>query len=143
MMYYDSSFVKKQQKKIFMKYKNFNIEKLLHKLQSDVFIKQIKTFKINFDLLWTFVIILCESTYDQKLNDQILKRIHHLNQKRIVTYNIFRINTIIENLIKQKRKNKLNFKEKIFIKMQKKNKKNIIVKKNVETVVVKKNVIII
>ena len=51
MMYYDSSFVKKQQKKIFMKYKNFNIEKLLHKLQSDVFIKQIKTFKINFDLL--------------------------------------------------------------------------------------------
>ena len=63
-MYYDSSLAKKQQEKIFMKYKNFNIEKLLHKLQSDVFIKQIKIFEIDFDLSRTFIMILCESTYD-------------------------------------------------------------------------------
>ena len=69
MMYYDSSLAKKQQKKIFMKYKNFNIEKLLHKLQLNVFIKQIKIFKIDLDLSQAFVMIFCKSTYDQKLND--------------------------------------------------------------------------
>ena len=63
-MYYDSSFIKKQQEKIFMKYKNLNIEELLHKLQSDVLIKQIKTFEINLDLSRTFIMIFCESTYD-------------------------------------------------------------------------------
>ena len=60
-----------------------------------------------------------------------------------MTYNIFRIDTIIEDLIKQKRKNKSNFKEKIFIKMQKKNEKNVIAKKNIETTVVEKNAIVI
>ena len=76
MMYYDSNFVKKQQKKIFLKYKNFNIRKLLHKLQSNVFIKQIKTFEIDFNLSRTFVMIFCESIYNQKLNDQILKQVY-------------------------------------------------------------------
>ena len=66
-----------------------------------------------------------------------------MSQKRIVIYNIFRINTIIEDLIEQKRKNKLNFKERIFIKMQKKNEKNIIAEKDVETTVVEENVIVI
>ena len=60
-----------------------------------------------------------------------------------MTYNIFRIDIIIEDLIKQKRKNKLNFEEKIFIKMQKKNGKNMIAEKNVETAIVKENAIII
>ena len=143
MMYYDSSLIKKQQEKTFIKYKNFNIGKLLHKLQSDVLIKQIKILEINFNLSRIFVMILCESTYDQKLNDQILKRIHRSGQKRIVTYNIFWINTIIEDLIKQKRKNKSNFEKKIFIKMQKKNEKSVIAEKNVETAVVKENVIVI
>ena len=69
MMYYDLNFVKKQEKEIFMKYKKFNIEKLFHKLQSDVFIKQIKTFEIDFDLSRAFVMIFCESTYNQKLNN--------------------------------------------------------------------------
>ena len=87
--------------------------------------------------------ILCNLTYDQKLNDQISKRTHRLNQKRIITYNILRIDIIIENLIKQKRKNKSNFEKKIFIKMQKKNEKNMIVKKNAETAAVEENVIII
>ena len=72
-----------------MKYKNFNIEKLLHKLQSNVFIKQIKTFEIDFDLLQAFVMIFYKSMYDQKLNDQILKRVYRSSQKRTVTYNIF------------------------------------------------------
>ena len=60
-----------------------------------------------------------------------------------MTYNIFRINTIIEDLIKQKRKNKSNFEEKIFIKMQKKNEKNVIVEENVETAAVEENAIVI
>ena len=79
------------------------------------------------------MIILCESTYDQKLNDQILKRAHCFNQQRIVIYYILRNNTVIEELIEQKRKNKFNFEEKIFIKMQKKNEKNIIAEDDIKT----------
>ena len=60
-----------------------------------------------------------------------------------MTYNIFQINTIIEDLIKQKRKNKSNFKKEIFIKIQKKNEKNVIAEKNVETAAVEKNAIVI
>ena len=56
-----------------MNYKNFNTEKLFHQTQSGVFIKQIKTFKIDLNLFSTSVMILCESAYDQKLNNQILK----------------------------------------------------------------------
>ena len=52
-----------------MNYKNFDTEKLLHQTQSDVLMKQIETFKINLNLFRISVIILCESTYDQKLND--------------------------------------------------------------------------
>ena len=126
-----------------MKYKNLNIEELFHKLQSNVFIKQIKTFEIDFNLSRTFVMIFCESTYDQKLNNQISKRVHRSGQKRTVTYNILRINTIIEDLIEQKRKNKSNFEEKIFIKMQKKNEKNVIAEENAETTVVEENAIVI
>ena len=77
------------------------------------------------------------------MNDQLLKRAYRSNQKRTVTYNIFQINTIIEDLIKQKRKKKSNFEEKIIIKVQKKNEKNMIAKKNIETTVIKKNAIVI
>ena len=70
--------------------------------------------------------ILCESIYDQKLNDQILKRVYRFDQQRIVIYCIFRNDIIIEKLIKQKRKNKSDFEERIFIKLQKKNDKNVI-----------------
>ena len=60
-----------------------------------------------------------------------------------MTYSILRINTIIENLIEQKRKNKLNFEKEIFIKMQKKNEKNVIAEKNVETIIIKEDAIVI
>ena len=53
-------------------------------------------------------------------------------------YYIFRNNIIIEKLIEQKRKNKSDFEKEIFIKMQKKNEKNMIVKNDVETNFVKK-----
>ena len=72
----------------------------MHETQSDVFIKQIKIFKINLNLFCVFVIILYKLTYDQKLNDQISKHAYHLDQQRIVTYYILRNNTIIEELIK-------------------------------------------
>ena len=49
-------------------------------MQSDVFIKQIKTFKIDLNLFYASVIILCKSTYDQKLNDQISKRAYRFDQ---------------------------------------------------------------
>ena len=52
-----------------MNYKNLDIEELLHQTQSEVFIKQIMIFKIDLNLFRASVIILCESTYDQKLND--------------------------------------------------------------------------
>ena len=52
-----------------MIYKNFNTEKLLYQTQSDVLIKQIKIFKIDLNLFRASVIILCESAYDQKLNN--------------------------------------------------------------------------
>ena len=55
-----------------------------------------------------------------------------------MTYCIFRNNTIIEELIEQKRKNKFDFKETIFIKMQKKNEKNVIAEDDVETDFIKK-----
>ena len=84
MMYYDFGLQHKQQKEIFMNYKNFNTEELLHQTQSNVFIKQIKDFKINLNLSRVLIMILCESTYDQKLNDQISKRAHRSDQKRIV-----------------------------------------------------------
>ena len=96
-----------------MNYKNFNTEKFLHQTQSNIFIKQIKIFKINLNLFRASVIILCESTYDQKLNDQILKCVHRFDQQRIVIYCIFRNDTIIEELIKQKRKDKFNLKKNI------------------------------
>ena len=68
--------------------------------------------------------ILCESTYDQKLNNQILKRAHRSDQKCIVIYKIFCNNTVIEKLIKSMRRNKSTFKKKkFFLKMQKENNK--------------------
>ena len=76
--------------------------------------------------------ILCELTYDQKLNNQILKHIHRFDQQRIMIYCIFQNDIIIEELIKQKYKNKSNFKERIFIKMQKKNEKNMIAENDIE-----------
>ena len=78
-MYYDFDLQRKQQKKIFMNYKNFNTEAFSHQTQSKIFIKQIKTFKIDLNLFRTSVMILCESTYDQKLNDQILKRVYRFD----------------------------------------------------------------
>ena len=69
MIYYDFDLQYKQIKEIFMNYKNFNTKKLLHQMQSNVFIKPIKIFKIYLNLFRTSVIILCESAYDQKLND--------------------------------------------------------------------------
>ena len=76
--------------------------------------------------------ILCESTYDQKLNNQILEHVHRFDQQRIVIYCIPRNDTIIEKLIKQKHKNKFNFQKEIFIKMQKKNEKNMITENNIK-----------
>ena len=58
-------------------------------------------------------------------------------------YYIFRNNIIIEKLIKQKRENKFDFQTRIFIKMQKKNEKNVIAKDDVETDFVKKTLIVI
>ena len=52
-----------------MNYRNLDIKELLHQTQSDVFIKQIKIFEIDLNLFRASVMILCESTYDQKLND--------------------------------------------------------------------------
>ena len=63
-----------------MNYKNFNTEELLHQMQLDIFIKQIKIFKIDSNLSRASVMILCESTYDQKLNNQILKRVYRSDQ---------------------------------------------------------------
>ena len=39
MMYHDFDLQRKQQKKIFMNYKNLDTEKFLHQTQSDVLIK--------------------------------------------------------------------------------------------------------
>ena len=78
------------------------------------------------------MIILYKSIYGQKLNDQILKRVYRLGRQRIMIYCIFQNDIIIEKLIKQKRKKKFNFQKNIFIKMQKKNKINVIVEDNVE-----------
>ena len=52
-----------------MNYKNFDIEELLHQTQSNIFIKQIKTFEIDLNLFYVFIMMLYESTYDQKLNN--------------------------------------------------------------------------
>ena len=52
-----------------MNYKNLDTEEFLHQTQSNFPIKQIKTFKIDLNLFYAFVMILCESTYNQKLND--------------------------------------------------------------------------
>ena len=138
MMYYDFGLQRKQKKEVFMNYKNFNTEELLHRTQSDVLIKQIKTLKINLNLCRAFIMILCESIYDQKLNDQISKRTHRFDQQRIMTYCIFRNDTVIKELIEQKRKNKSDFEKRIFIKIQKKNEKNVIAENNVGTDFIKK-----
>ena len=111
-MYYNFDLQRKQQKKVFMNYRNFDTEELLHQTQSDVFIKQIKTFKIDLNLFRASVMILYESKYDQKLNDQISKRAYRFDQQRIVTFYIFRSDTVIEKLIKQKHKDKFDFKKK-------------------------------
>ena len=131
-MYYDFGLQRKQQKETFMNYRNFITKEFLHQTQSDVFIKQIKILKIDLNLFYTFVMILYESIYNQKLNDQISKRTHRFDQQRIVIYCIFRNDIIIEELIKQKRKNKFDFEEKIFIKIQKKNEKSVIAENDVE-----------
>ena len=72
------------------------------------------------------------------MNDKIKKCIHRLDQQRIAIYCIFRSNIIIEELIDQKRKKKSDFKEKTFIKLPKKNKKNMIVEDNIKTNFVEK-----
>ena len=64
MMYYDFDLQHKQQKEIFMNYRNFNIKEFLYQMQLDVFIKQIKILKIDPNLFRTSVIILCKSAYD-------------------------------------------------------------------------------
>ena len=70
------------------------------------------------------MMILYESAYDQKLNDQISKRTHRSNQKRIMIYKIFCNDTIIEKLMRSMRKNKSIFEEKyFFLRLQKKNDK--------------------
>ena len=97
-----------------MNYKNFNIKEFLHQTQSNVLIKQMKNFKINLNLFRTFVMILYESTYDQKLNDQILKRVPRSNQKRIVIYKVLYNDMIIEKLMRLMRRNKSIFEKKIF-----------------------------
>ena len=71
-----------------MNYRNFHTKEFLHQTQSNVFIKQIKILEIDLNLFRVSVMILYESTYDQKLNDQFLKRIHRSNQKHIVIYKI-------------------------------------------------------
>ena len=53
-------------------------------------------------------------------------------------YCLFRNDTIIEKLIKQKHKNKFNFEKKILIKVQKENEENLIAENNVETDFVEK-----
>ena len=123
MIYYDFDIQYKQQKEIFMYYKNFNTEEFLHQTQSNVLIKQIKIFKINLNLFRAFVMILYESTYDQKLNNSISKRVHHSDQKRIVIYKIFCNNTIIKKLMRLMRKDKSIFKKEFFLRMQKENDK--------------------
>ena len=52
-----------------------------------------------------------------------------------MTYYIFQSDTVIEKLLKKKRKDKSSFEEEIFVKMQKKNEKNSIAKMNIETFV--------
>ena len=69
MMYYDFDLQRKTQKKTFMQYQNLEIEDILHNDKSNVFIDQIKIFELNVNLSRTSVMILCKSTYDQKLND--------------------------------------------------------------------------
>ena len=78
-MYYNFDLQCKQQERFFMNYKNFNTKKLLHQTQSNVFIKQIKIFEIDLNLSCASVMILCESTYNQKLNDQISKRVYRFD----------------------------------------------------------------
>ena len=114
MMYYNFDLQHKQQKEIFMNYKNFNIKEFLYQTQSNVFIKLIKTFEINLNLFRASVMILCESVYNQKVNDQILKRTHRPNQKHIVIYKIFCNNIIIEKLMKSIRRNKSVFEKEFF-----------------------------
>ena len=63
-MYYDFDLQRKQQKEVFMNYKNFDTEELLHQTQSNVFIKEIEIFQIDLNLFRTSVMILYESTYD-------------------------------------------------------------------------------
>ena len=127
MIYYDFSLQHKQQKKIFMNYKNFDTEKLVHQTQSDLLIKQIKIFEINLNLFCASVMILCESTYDQKLNNQISKRVYRSSQKRIVIYKISCNNTVIEKLIKSMRKNASIFEKKfIFFKNARREWQNVI-----------------
>ena len=72
-----------------MNYKNLDTGEFWYQTQSDVYIKQIKILKSDLNLLCASVMILCESTYNQKLNDQILKRVHRFDQQRIVIYYIF------------------------------------------------------
>ena len=97
-----------------MNYRIFNTEEFLHQTQSDVLIKQIKTFEIDLNLFCASVIILCELTYDQKLNDQILKRAHCSNQKRIVIYKIFCNDTVIKELMRSIYKNKSVFEKEVY-----------------------------
>ena len=130
-MYYDFDLQHKQQKKIFMNYKNLDTKKLLHQTQSDVLIKRVKIFEINLSLFHTFVMILCKSTYDQKLNDQTSKRTHRSSQKRIVIYKIFYNNIIIEKLMKSMRRNKSVFEKRIiFLKNKRREWQSVIWKNN-------------
>ena len=55
-----------------------------------------------------------------------------------MTYCILRSDTVIEELIEQKCKNKSDFKKEIFIKVQEENEENVIVEDDVETSFVKK-----
>ena len=48
-MYYDFDLQHKQQKEIFMNYKDFDTEELLHQTQSDILMKQIHSYKTNQD----------------------------------------------------------------------------------------------
>ena len=97
-----------------MNYKNFDTEELLHQTQSNVLIKQLKNLKINSNLFYASVMILYELTYNSKLNDQILKRVHRSSQKRIVIYKIFCNNTIIEKLMRSMRRDKSVFEKRIY-----------------------------
>ena len=100
-----------------MNYKDFNTEEFLHQTQPNVFIKQIKIFKIDLNLFCASVMILCKSAYNQKLNDQILKRVHRSNQKRIVIYKIFCNNIIIKKLMRLMRRNKSILENSFFLKI--------------------------